>query len=111
MPLPAYFHGELIRWRSLCTQQQDDLLLIITILKQHTYAKFFPNTQELCKVLCIIPVGSMEAQRSFSCMRHMNNWPRNSTLTDLYGDLAVITMHGHKKQIYTMSIGASTLIG
>ena len=40
-------------------------------------------------------------------MRWMHNWPSNSTMTDLYGDLAVIAMHGHKKQIYTMPIRAS----
>ena len=52
------------------------------------------HTQKLLKILSIIPVGSMEIERSFLFIRWTHNWLRNSMSADLLGDLAVNVMHG-----------------
>ena len=62
--------------------------------KKFPVATFCLNIREL-QILCVIPVGSTVAERSFSCIRHINNWLHNSILTDLLGDLAIIAVHGH----------------
>ena len=43
-----------------------------------------------------IPLGGLEAERSFS---HTHNWHHNSILTDLSGDVAVIALHGYRTLI------------
>ena len=65
IPLPTYFHGELIRWILLWMRQKSDSRSMTTILKQHADTTFFPNMWEFFKTLCVIPVGSVEAEESF----------------------------------------------
>ena len=43
---------------------------------------------------CVIPVGNSEVERSFSCVRKIDNWLCNSTLTNLLRDLANTAVHG-----------------
>ena len=64
-----------------------DPLLLISILKQHAR----PKTP---KILRIIPVGSVEVERSIF-IRLIHNWLRNSMPTRLLGGLAVNIMHGY----------------
>ena len=66
----------------------------------HVTTKRFPvvihcsKIQEL-QILCVIPVGNMVAERSLSCIRQVDNWHRNSMLTDLLGDVTIIAVQGH----------------
>ena len=41
------------------------------------------------------------AGKSFCCIRQINNWLRNSMLTNLLGDLAVL-LHGHTILIFKL---------
>ena len=50
------------------------------------------NTRKLLKILWIIPVGKVEVERSFSFIRRIHKWLRNSISTGLLGDLAVNVM-------------------
>ena len=72
------------------------------------YDRFFANAPELRKILYIIPVKSMEAEMSFSCIRWIPNGLHNSTSMDISFYLAAVAIHGHiifiSKQIYTMPI-------
>ena len=70
-------------------------LSMANILKQHADATFFPNIRELLKILSVIPVGIVESERYFSCVRRIRNWLRSTMTTDRLGDLAVIAMYGH----------------
>ena len=45
-------------------QQQNYSLSIAIILKQYTDATLSPNTQELLKVMCVIPLESLEAENT-----------------------------------------------
>ena len=42
------------------------------LLSKHADNLFFPNVRELLKILAILPIGSMEAERSFSCVRRVH---------------------------------------
>ena len=43
--------------------------------------------------MCVSPVGDTVAEWSFSYIKQIRNWFRNSILTDTLGDLAVTAMH------------------
>ena len=58
-----------------------------------TAATFCLNTREL-QILSIISVGSTVAERSFFC-NQMDNWLRNSILTELSRNLAIMAVHDH----------------
>ena len=63
------------------------------VCHNNTVAKFCMNTREL-QILCVIPVGSTVAERSFSFTRPINSWLPNSILTNVLGDLAIKAVHG-----------------
>ncbi|KAG5856152.1 hypothetical protein ANANG_G00004980 [Anguilla anguilla] len=53
----------------------------------------YPNIHNISKVLLTMPVSTASAERSFSCLRHLITYPRNSmTETGLTG-LALISIH------------------
>ena len=82
---PAYFHGNLIRWRSPC----------IGPTKWLTVGTFCSNTQKLlilCVIPKVIPVGCSVAEMFF-LVKQIDNWFRNNMLTDLLVDLAIIAVH------------------
>ena len=60
MHLPTYFYRELIIWRSLCMQKQNDALEATIILKHHADATFSRNTQQLLRMLCVIPLERLD---------------------------------------------------
>ena len=68
---------------------------VTTLLTSYADNTFFPNVRELLKILAVLPVGSTEAERSFSCLRRLHTWLRNTMKTDQLSDLAVIAMHGY----------------
>ena len=68
---------------------------VTTLLTSYADSTFFPNVRELLKILAVLPVGSTEAERSFSCLRRLHTWLRNTMKTDRLSDLAVIAMHGY----------------
>ena len=39
---------------------------------------FFPNVRELLIILAVLPIGSTEAGRSFSCSPRIHTWLRNA---------------------------------
>jgi hypothetical protein len=94
IPLPAAFDSELLRWRGYWTLQATPVS-VSTLLAVHADTIFFPNVRELLKILAVLPIGSCEAERSFSCMRRLHTWLRSTMSTERMTDLAVIAMHGH----------------
>ena len=93
MPPPTYFHGKLIEWRSLCKEQKNDSLSPHIVKIPENF------TQNL--MLCIFLVGSTMAKKSFSCIRQINNWLRNSMLMDLLGYLAIIAPYMSQDSYFT----------
>ena len=95
-PLPAALESELFRWSNHWKRQAaipDESVASITA--SHSDGIFFPNIRELLKILAVLPVGSTEAERSFSCLRRLHTWLRSTMTTDRPSDLSVIAMHGN----------------
>ena len=68
---------------------------VSSLLAKHTDNIFYPKTGELLKFLAVLPMGSMELERSFSCIRRIHTWLRNIMTIERLSDLAVIAMHAN----------------
>ena len=96
LPLPAAFESELFRWSNHWKRQEampDES--VASIIASHADGIFFPNIPELLKILAVLPIGSTEAERSFSCLRRLHTWLRSTMTTDRLSDLSVIAMYGN----------------
>ena len=79
LPLPAAFESELFRWSNHWKRQEampDES--VTSIMASHADGIFFPNIRELLKILAVLPIGSTEAERSFSCFRRLHTWLRST---------------------------------
>ena len=97
LPISSAFESELLRWRSYCEQQALDNVSVRCLLSKHANNLFSPNFRELLKILSVLPIGSTEAEWSFSCVR---TWLRSTMTTEKLSDLAVIAMHCHTVRIH-----------
>ena len=94
MPLSSAFDSELFRWQQCC-KSINTYMSVTTLLTSYADNKFFPNVRELLKILAVLPVGSTEAERSFSCLRRLHTWLRNTMKTDRLSNFVVIAMYGY----------------
>ena len=96
LPLPAAFESELFRWSNKWKIARQEVMpdeSVASIIPSHADGIFFPNVRELLKILAVLPIGSTEAERSFSSLRRLHTWLRSTMTTD--SDLSVIAMHGN----------------
>jgi len=75
MPLSSAFRSEVRRWVNYWKRQLPVVpkISVTQLLASHADATFYPHVRELLQVLCVLPVGSVEAERSFSCVRRVHN--------------------------------------
>lgn len=98
MPLPSSFESELFRWMNHWKRQEAsdyESISVCSLLAKHADNIFFPNVRELLKILAVLPMGSTEVERSFSCIWRIHTWLRNTMTTERLSDLAVIAMHAN----------------
>ena len=60
---------------------------------------FFPNKRELLCILEVLPIGSAEAERSFSCLRQIHSWLRSTMSNERLGNLGVLACQGFDIQL------------
>ena len=63
-------------------------LAIKTVDKGH-----FPNVHTLLKLAATLPITSCECERSFSGLRRLKTWLRNTMNTDRLAPLALMNVH------------------
>ena len=95
--LPVAFESELFRWSNHWKRQEampDES--VASIIASDADSIFFPNIRELLKILAVLPIGSTEAERAFSCLRRT---PHLAEIDDDHGQTLicpyVIAMHGN----------------
>lgn len=71
----------------------------MSLLKLDANSIFYPNVRELLCILAVLPIGSTEAERSFSCLRQIHTWLRTTMTSDRLGNLGVIGMQGFNYEI------------
>lgn len=57
---------------------------------------FYPNINNLLRILCVMPVTTAEAERSFSTLRRLKMWLRNTTSENRLTGLALLHIHNHR---------------
>lgn len=53
----------------------------------------FPSTHNILKNCCVIPVTTATAERSFSTLRYLKNYLRNTMDTERLNGLALLFIH------------------
>ena len=93
MPYEDTSDSELFRWKNHC----EDLKEAKSITRLHCEDAdpvFFPNVREILCILAVLPVGSREAERSFSCLRQIHSWLQTTMTEERLGDIGVLAIHG-----------------
>ena len=93
LPSGDNFQSELSRWKDHCMQISGDKS-ITSLLSEDADPIFYPNVRELLCILAILPLGSTEAERSFSCLRRIHSWLRSTMSDERLGNLGVLALHG-----------------
>eukprot|EP00057_Strongylocentrotus_purpuratus_P002048 XP_003723740.1 PREDICTED: 52 kDa repressor of the inhibitor of the protein kinase-like [Strongylocentrotus purpuratus] len=86
---------ELVRWKSFCTAhcQKGDVPDNLIDTLPLADADIFPNIRELILVGCTSPIGSCEAERSFSALRRVKTYLRSTTTEERLGGLTLMAVH------------------
>ena len=93
MPYEDTFDSELFRWKNHC-EGLKKAKSITRLLCEDADPVFFPNVRELLCILVVLPVGSAEAERSFSCLRQIHSWFRTPMTEERLGNIGVLVVHG-----------------
>jgi hypothetical protein len=101
---PSSLRSEIGRWKrhwdKIHEKKQDLPMNLLTCLAS-TDVDIFPNVHKLLVIGCTLPVGSVEAERSFSALRQ--TFLRNSMGEERLAGLALMHMH-HKISVDTDAI-------
>ena len=98
MPLPSSFQSVLFQWMNHWKRQEAldyESFSVSSLLAKHADNIYFPNVRELLKILAVLPMGSTDVERSFSCIRRIHTWLRNTMTTECLSDLAIIAIQAN----------------
>ena len=85
MPSADNFQSELGRWKRHCSVITEEKS-VTNILSEDADPIFYPNVRELLTILAVLPIGSVQAERSFSCLRQIHTWLGNRMTGDRPGN-------------------------
>ena len=103
LPARDDLESELHRWKQHCCGITEDKSLT-HLLPEDADPIFFPNVRELLCILSVLPIGSTEAERSFSCLRQVHTWLCSTMTEERLGNLRVLAVHGFDHIIETETI-------
>lgn len=86
------FNFEVQRWKSSWASSENMAKTAIDALKK-CKKNFFPTVYTLLTILVTLPVTSVEAERSFSTMRRVKNYLRNSMSQERLTGLCLLNIH------------------
>ena len=89
MPSADNFQSELVRWKRHCSLITTEKS-ITDLLCEDADPIFFPNIRKLLTILAVLPIGSVQAERSFSCLRQVHTWLRTRMTGERLGNIGVI---------------------
>ncbi|XP_075037461.1 52 kDa repressor of the inhibitor of the protein kinase-like [Mixophyes fleayi] len=94
LPSPRTFHAELLLWKHHW-QAQDTALLPSTPSEAlcHASKLAYPNINTLLKILCVLPVTTCEAERSFSSLKLLKTHLRSTMGQSRLNGLALLHIH------------------
>ena len=81
--------NEVKLWRSSFTPQVNQESLPELFLSAQAY----PSVRNVIQIILTLPANTVEAERSFSCMRRVKTWLRSHMTSDRLSDLCVLHCH------------------
>ena len=93
MPSEDNFESELRQWKQHC-KDITEAKSVTQLLNSDADPIFYPNIRELLCILAVLPIGSTEAERSFSCLRQIHTWLRSTMTDQRLGNLGILGLHG-----------------
>lgn len=93
LPSPELLASELVRWRIHLSNHAQTLTKSITAVLDMCDIDIFPNVNTLLRLAATLPVTTCECERSFSTLRRLNTYLRNSQTSERLDSLALINIH------------------
>ena len=84
------------RWRQKWTYESiSDALLVNTAASalSKCHKDLYPNISIFLQILCVLPVTTAEAERSFSTLRKLKTWLRSTTSENRLNSLSLLNIH------------------
>ena len=81
--------NEVKLWKSSLTPQVNQESLPKLFLSAQAY----PSVLNVIQIILTLPATTVEAERSFSCMRRVKTWLRSHMISDRLSDLCVLHCH------------------
>lgn len=98
LPQPTTLRTELKQWQRFWQKKDNVTAVSLKQCLQQADCDVFPNIAVLLKIACTLPVGSCEAERSFSCFRRIKSFLRNNMGEDRVSGLALMNLN-HEMEI------------
>ena len=93
LPFPEHFFQELEVWRDVCINNTDNVASNVTSsLKEYRFSGL-ENIKVCLQILGTLPITSCECERSFSGMRRLKSYLRNSMVQERLNGLALMEFH------------------
>lgn len=91
---PDIVIAEIKMWKNVLKRTEEDQKpkTVIQFL-QFCDEDLFPNIYKLIKILCILPVTTCTSERSFSSLRNLKTYLRNTVSEDRLNGLAMLNIH------------------
>ncbi|KAF0752713.1 52 kDa repressor of the inhibitor of the protein kinase-like, partial [Aphis craccivora] len=83
--------GEITLWKKFWKSQLDKPKTAIETLIHAS--EFYPNIKELLKIICVIPVTTCTAERTFSSLRRTKTYLRSTIGEDRLNGLMLLNIH------------------
>ncbi|XP_021358427.1 52 kDa repressor of the inhibitor of the protein kinase-like [Mizuhopecten yessoensis] len=96
LPNPPTLRAEIKEWQRFWNTKmpmESALSLNLVDCLDNADEDVFPNLNTLLRIGCILPVGSCEAERSFSCLRRLKTYLRNRMGENRLTGLALMNMN------------------
>ena len=59
-----------------------------------------PSVRNAIQIIMTLPATTVEAERSFACMRRVKTWLRSAAMaSDRFSDLSVLHFHCHEERV------------
>jgi len=93
LPFSDHFFQELKIWQDVCLKRTDNVTSNITSTLKEFKFSGLENIKVCLKILGTLPITSCECERSFSGMRRLKNYLRNSMVEERLNGLAMMEFH------------------
>lgn len=90
LPHPSSFISEVSTWKVHMAEAEDDKRNLLAMCSfANNNRLFYPNIHSVLLLLLSLPVGSCSCERSFSALRRLKTWCRNSMSDERLDSLAL----------------------